>query len=188
MFRASASDRSPSLGELALSPFQRRRLTGSWVLPFRDHILPLINEHSFSCFYHPTHGAPNRSVRVVLGILLLKEFFDLTDDDALESFAFDLRWQIALDVVGGSVSCCQKTLHNFRTNLHRHDKEQQLFEDLTDRLCDLLSLDHGHQRLDSTHTRSDFATRSRLGILCETIRLQGQFIPEPAVYQPSRIC
>jgi len=171
MFRPRAVVPPEQRSELTLSPFQRRRLDGSWVLPFRDSILPLIDEHAFAQFFHASFGAPNRSIATVVGILLLKEFFDLTDEEALECFAFDLRWHIALDLVDQKVSCCQKTLHNFRALLRQHDKARQLFEQLTDRLISLLDLDTTHQRLDSTHCKSNFAPLKRLGIFCETIRL-----------------
>ncbi len=171
MFRPRAAVPPDERPELHLSPFQHRRLAGSWVLPFRDHILPLIDEHAFAPFFHANHGAPNRSIALVVGILLLKDFFDFTDEEALDHFAFDRRWHIALDVLDQDVSCCQKTLHNFRVLLRQHEKARQLFEQLTDRLVDLLEVDTHKQRLDSTHSRSNFATRKRLALLCETIRL-----------------
>jgi hypothetical protein len=171
MFRPRAVVPPDERPELRLSPFQQRRLAGSWVLPFRDSILPLIDEHAFAQYFHASQGAPNRSIALVVGILLLKEFFDLTDEQALDHFAFDRRWHIALDVLDQDVSCCQKTLHNFRALLRQHDKARQLFEGLTDRLLELLDLDTQRQRLDSTHSQSHFAALKRLGIFCETIRL-----------------
>jgi hypothetical protein len=157
--------------ELLLSALQRRRLEGSWVLPFRDAILPLIEEQAFAPFYHASMGAPNRSVAVVLGILLLKDVFDLTDQAALDHFIFDLRWHIALDVVGAGASCCQKTLHNFRALLRKQEKARLTFEDLTAKLISLVGLDTTRQRLDSTHCRSNFALLKRLGLFCRTIEL-----------------
>ena len=52
----------------------------------------------------------------------------------LPATAFDRRWHIALDILDRDVSCCQKTLHNFRVLLRQHDKARQLFEGLTDSL------------------------------------------------------
>jgi Transposase DDE domain/Transposase domain (DUF772) len=171
MFRPRAVVPADERIEQRLSPFQRRRLAGSWVLPFRDSILPLIDEQAFAPFYHACHGAPNRAVSVVIGILLLKDFFDLTDQEALDHFAFDFRWHIALDLLDEKISCCQKTLHNFRVLLRQHDTARQLFEQLTDRLVALLDVDTQRQRLDSTHCRSNFAPLKRLGIFCESLRL-----------------
>lgn len=108
---------------------------------------------------------------VVIGILLLKDFFNLTDQEALDHFAFDCRWHIALDLVDEKISCCQKTLHNFRVLLRQHDTARQLFEQLTGRLVTLLDISTQRQRLDSSHCRSNFAPLKRLGIFCESLRL-----------------
>ncbi len=171
MFRPRAVVPPDQRPPLSLSPFQQRRLAGSWVLPFRDHILSLIDEQAFAQFFHATHGAPNRSIALIVGILLLKEFFDYTDEEALDHFAFDRRWHIALDVLEQDVSCCQKTLHNFRSLLRKNEMARRLFEQLTSKLVDLLHIDTSKQRLDSTHSQSNFATLKRLGLFCETIRL-----------------
>jgi DDE family transposase len=171
MFRPRRLDPSADRADVALSAFQRRRLAGSWVYPFRDQVLPLIDEHAFADFFHAGFGAPNRSISLVIGILLLKDCFDLTDQEALEHFAFDRRWHIALDVLEEEVSCCQKTLHNFRALLRQHDKARSLFEQLSRQLVDLLGIDTRRQRLDSTHCQSNVAPLKRLGIFCETIRL-----------------
>ena len=68
MFRPRAAVSPDERTDLPLSPFQRRRLHGSWVLPFRDHVLPLIDEYAFAQFFHANHGAPNRSIATVVGI------------------------------------------------------------------------------------------------------------------------
>jgi len=171
MFRPREQSPQQPLESLRLSRFQQRRLAGSWAVAFREHILPLLREEDFAHFFHESHGAPNRSVQVVLGILLLKDMFSLSDGEALEHFAFDLRWHVALDVVAQPVSCCQKTLHNFRVRLREHEASRKLFENIAARLRDLLDLDTDRQRLDSTHVRSNCAVLTRLGLFCESIRL-----------------
>lgn len=172
MFRARTDKPTAELDPSCLSPFQRRRLADTWPLVFREHILPLLTEHQFASFFHPTHGAPNRSVQIVLGILLLKDMENFTDEQALDHFAFDLRWHVALGVEGQGVSCCQKTLHNFRHHLRQDDHARRTFENLTSDLQNhILQLDLSKQRLDSTHTNSNVAVLSRLGLFCETIRL-----------------
>ena len=39
-----------------------------------------------------------KPVAQVLGVLLFKEMFDLTDEQALEQYMFNNAWQYALDV------------------------------------------------------------------------------------------
>ena len=46
--------------------------------------------------YCVDNGRPNRAVQTVLGVHLLKEMFNLTDDEALEQLEFNLLWHHAL--------------------------------------------------------------------------------------------
>ena len=46
--------------------------------------------------YCVDNGRPNRAVQTVLGVHLLKEMFNLTDDEALEQLEFNLLWRHAL--------------------------------------------------------------------------------------------
>ena len=48
--------------------------------------------------YCADNGRPNRAVQTVLGVHLLKEMFNLTDDEALEQLEFNLLWQLRLDM------------------------------------------------------------------------------------------
>lgn len=171
MFRAT--DRQAKLFSTfnTLTDRQRSRIQGSWASAFRQHALPLIDEQPFAGMYHESLGAPNRPVRMMIGVLVLKELFDLTDEQTLDALLFDIRWQVALDVEPEDAQLCQKTLHNFRVALMDFDLGLALFEQTTDRILQILGLDTGRQRMDSTHITSHLARLTRLGTCCETIRL-----------------
>jgi hypothetical protein len=121
--------------------------------------------------YHPDHGRPNRAVETVLGVLILKERFDLTHEEALEQLEFNLLWHHALRLMGEEAHLPQKTLHNFRVRLMLHDGGRWAVQETTDRIIEALGLRPGKQRLDSTHLISNIALLTRLGLFCETIRL-----------------
>ncbi len=57
---------------------------------FRNEALPLIDEERFAEMYSADMGRPNRAVQTALGVLVLKEMFDLTDIEALEELEFNL--------------------------------------------------------------------------------------------------
>jgi len=107
----------------------------------------------------------------VLGVHILKEMFDLTDEEALEQLEFNLLWHHALRLTGEEAHLPQKTLHNFRVRLMTHDGGRVAFQETTDRIIQALGLRTGKQRLDSTHIISNIALLTRLGLFCETIRL-----------------
>ena len=171
MFRRS--DQQGSLFQVAnlLSDEKRQRLERDWPGQFHAHALPLIEEEHFRDLYCADNGRPNKPVRTVVGVLLLKDMFDLTDEEALGSVDFDMRWQVALGLTPEDAHCCQKTLHNFRAKLLGNEKAKQLFKQMTDRMLKVLGLNVDRQRLDSTHIISNIARLTRLGLFCETIRL-----------------
>ena len=118
-----------------------------------------------------TTAVPNRAVQTVLGVHLLKEMFNLTDDEALEQLEFNLLWHHALRLDMEETHLPQKTLHNFRVRLMQHDGGRLAFQETTERIIQALGIRTGKQRLDSTHIMSNIATLTRLGLFCETMRL-----------------
>jgi len=67
-----------------LSPSLRSRLESSWAHLFKMEVLPILfrNEDRYAILYGKT-GRPNFSVARVLGLCLLQEFNDLSDQQAL---------------------------------------------------------------------------------------------------------
>jgi hypothetical protein len=120
--------------------------------------------------YCDDNGRPNQPVATVLGVLLLKEMFALTDAEALEQLEFSLLWQHDLELSPDEAHLAQKTLHNFRARLLAYDRGRQAFEATTDGILQALGTKVTRQRLDSTHVLSNIAVLSRLGLLCETLR------------------
>ena len=142
-----------------------------WAEVFRNEALPLIDEERFAPMCCVDNGRPNRAVQTVLGVHLLKEMFNLTDDEALEQLEFNLLWHHALRLDIEETHLPQKTLHNFRVRLMQHDGGRLAFQETTDRIIQALGIRTWKQRLDSTHIMSNIATLTRLGLFCETMRL-----------------
>ena len=83
MFRERDPQESLWQSEFLVPPKKARRLERSWAEVFRNEALPLIDEERFAPMYCADNGRPNRAVQTVLGVHLLKEMFNLTDDEAL---------------------------------------------------------------------------------------------------------
>ncbi len=171
MFRRSDPQGSLFQTSNLLPVDKQERLDREWPGQFRRHALPLINEEQFRTLYCPDNGRPNKPVQTVIGVLVLKDMFDLTDEQALYRIDFDLGWQVALNLTPEDAHCCQKTLHNFRAKLLGNDHAKHLFAQMTDKMLDKLGLSVGRQRLDSTHIVSNIARLTRLGLFCETMRV-----------------
>lgn len=155
--------------EHRISDDKRARLEKTWAHPYRKHALPLIQEAQFRKFYDEDNGRPNKSVRLVVSVLLFKEMFDLTDGEALEQLEWNAAWHYALDVDPEEAHACQKTLHNFRAKVLGDDEGAKLFEDMTARIIAAAQLRTSRQRMDSTHIVSNIRLLTRLGLFVATI-------------------
>lgn len=169
MFRPTSPQR-PLFGvEHGMDPEKRTRLERTWAHAYRSSALPLIDEDRFAKFFDPGNGRPNKSVRLVVSVLVLKEIFDLTDREALEQLEWNTAWQYALDLPPEDAHTCQKTLHNFRALLLGDDEGAGLFESTTARLISVAGLRTQRQRQDSTHIVSNIKLLTRLGLFVKTI-------------------
>ena len=171
MFRKRDAQGSLFESSLLVPAAKADRLRASWAETFRTRALALIDEEVFAPLYCDDNGRPNRPVQMVFGVLLLKEMFGLTDQEALEQLEFNLQWHHALHLTPEEAHLCQKTLHNFRAGLMEHDLARVTFAETTDRILKALGSKVSRQRLDSTHVVSNIALLTRLGLFCETIRV-----------------
>ena len=96
MFQAREPQESLWQSEFLITPRKAKLMRRSWAEVFRNEALVLIEEERFAPMYSPDMGRPNRAVQTVLGVLVLKEMFDLTDMEALEELEFNLLWHHAL--------------------------------------------------------------------------------------------
>jgi hypothetical protein len=169
MFRRTPPQR-PLFGvEHRVDDVKRARMEKTWAQPYRTKALGLIDENRFAKYFDPANGRPNKSIRLVVSVLILKEVFDLTDQEALARLEWDLLWHYALDLLPEEAHTCQKTLHNFRRRLLDDDQGAGLFESTTAKLIESAGLSTRRQRQDSTHILSNIKILTRLGLFTETI-------------------
>jgi hypothetical protein len=162
--------------ETQLSPSLRDRLESSWARLFRFEVLPLLlkNEDRYAMLYGKT-GRPNFSVARLLGLCLLQELSNLSDQQALDAFSFDIRWRYALDVGEEEDYLSRRSLVEFRRRLAAKDPEMKLvrnvFDNIRDSAISKLGLSAGNQRLDSTHIISNIRVRGRVALFTNTLSL-----------------
>jgi hypothetical protein len=162
--------------ETQVSPSLRTRLESSWASLFRSEVLPLLlkNENQYAMLYGKT-GRPNFSVARLLGLCLLQELNDFSDQQALDEFSFDIRWRYALDVGEEEDYLSRRSLVEFRRRLAAKDPEMKLIRNVFDNIRDAavmkLGLSCANQRLDSTHIISNIRVRGRLALFSNTLDL-----------------
>ncbi len=167
-YRETDPQRSLLECEFLLPEKKRRKLEKSWAAGFRDGVLPLVDESLFRRAFKKG-GRPNKSIRLLVGLHLLKEWHDLTDIETIDNLQFNLQWHFALGVTAETADVCQKTMHNFRARMLAHDLAEELFESLTLAMVKEHKVPTALQRLDSTHAISNIAVLTRLGLLVKTV-------------------
>ena len=156
-----------------LTERERKRLNNSWAEEFSNTIFPFINEERFSVLYSSNPASrPNNPVNVYLGLLMLKEIFTQSDEEALDSLIFDVRYQYALHTTSFKEQPISKnSLTNFRTAVYKYNEEhgvdliQEEFESHAKEFAKLLNIDGKTIRMDSLMISSSCKKLSRLEII-----------------------
>jgi hypothetical protein len=65
------------------------RLKATWPQIFRTQVLKMIPESDCAPLYSADMGRPNFPVAKLVGLSVLKEMLDLTDEALMDSFRFD---------------------------------------------------------------------------------------------------
>jgi transposase len=169
VFHASSTQVSMFEAEFLLPTAKAQRLQKSWAHGFRETLCSAVDEGAFREVFSSPTGRPNKSVRMMIGLLLLKEMNDLNDEEALEQLDYNLLWHYALAVAPGEAHTCQRTMHGFRVILMEKDRARKVFLDVTRALAETKGFNLAKQRLDSTHVMSNIARLNRLGLFVETV-------------------
>lgn len=174
MYKKTDSQQSIFGVETQLNDSLSERLKASWAQLFRTEILPILirSEDQFAILYGKT-GRPNFSVARMLGLCLLQELNTMSDQQALDTFGFDIRWRYALDVSDDEAYLSRRSLVEFRRRLAAQDPDMTLvrsiFEGISKSAIKKLGLSTSEQRCDSTQIVSNICTRGRLDLFHKTI-------------------
>ncbi len=176
MYKKTSPQQSLFGVEIQLPASLRTRLEESWAHLFRIEVLPVLlrSEDRFSILYGKT-GRPNFSVARMLGLCFLQELYNLSDQQALDTFGFDSRWHYALNVSPGEAYLSRRSLVEFRRRLAEVDPDMTIirtvFDDISKAAIDKLGVSTSEQRIDSTHITSNICTRGRVDLIRKTIEL-----------------
>lgn len=154
-------------------PKRKQLLEQSWAGLFRNEILPKLPVHVLTEYFHEHKGRPSKELYAMLGLMILQQMQDFTDEEAATQFAFNRQWHYALNITGHSdeeTYVCTKTLWNIRHILTEQELYAPLFAAVTDQLAKVFDLDPSLQRLDSVHIFSNMAHLGRLGLFVRTIQ------------------
>ena len=146
-----------------------RRLDGDWCGVWQREVMPMIDERLFSNLYCADDGRPSKATADMIGLLILKDKEDLTDEETARRFAYGLDWQYALDVAPADAYVSRRTIQYFRAKLMADAGHTELFADLADKIIAALGTRTGKQREDSSHILSNMKMLTRLELFVKTI-------------------
>jgi len=162
---------------LSLTERERKHLKDSWAETFSKKIFPFIKEDRFSVLYSANPASrPNNPVNVYFGLLILREIFNQSDEEALHSLLFDIRYQHALHTTSFQEQPISKnSLTNFRAAVYQYNQEhgcdliQEEIESHAEQFSKLLNIDGKTVRMDSLMISSSCRKLSRLEMIYSTV-------------------
>lgn len=155
-----------------LSPKRRDLLDQSWAGLFQKELLRELPVDEVAASFKEDFGRPTKELYTVLGVLLLQQAHDLTDDEAVNQLAFNIQWHYALNITDESDSSkymCMKTLWNMRHIVAEKSLDTMVFDRFTNKLAMLFNSNIDNQRIDSVHIKSNMRRLGRIGIFVSTI-------------------
>lgn len=171
MFRKNATHNVQSLfaPERELPDKLKNRLENNWSTIFYREIFSNINEEKFSPLYFNNNGRPNVPINILVGLEILKELFQHTDEVAYERFLYDLTFQRALGVEFIEDAYFSiRSLYHFRGRLAEFQAQgnpnpmMDVFKSGRDKIISELGLKTGLQRVDSVMIAANIKRMNRL--------------------------
>ena len=157
-----------------LGPKRRRLMEESWAGVFREHILRELPVHKIAPYFSEGSGRPTKELYAALGGLILQQMHDLTDEETIDEFSFNIKWHYALDIPGESDESkylSLKTLWTLRHLVMAKGLDVELFNRTTELLAKAFRVDTSKQRIDSVHIRSNMKRLGRIGIFSRSIHV-----------------
>jgi hypothetical protein len=102
----------------------------SWHNVFREQVAMRINEDIFKCLYCSDNGSPNASLRVLTGMMILKEGQGWSDEQLFEQCRYNLLVRSALGVMNLTDTFpAASTYYLFRKRIAQYNRENDLYEE-----------------------------------------------------------
>ena len=157
---------------LRLTERERKCLEKSWAKVFSDEIFPAIDEERFRVLYSENASRPNTPVNIIVGALIIKELFDLSDDEMVENLMLDIHYQYALRTTSFEEQpLSDKTLSRFRRRCYEYecahgvDLFHDCVKDLSEKIAKMMGINSRIKRMDSLMIEANIRNLSRIELL-----------------------
>ncbi|MFH1297269.1 MAG: transposase [Bacteroidota bacterium] len=177
------SNKEPQLDAFASVPmmlessaFKQYSDQGHWHNQFHDQVVMRIDETIFSILFNNTTGAPNSSIRTLVGMMILKESFIWSDSQLFEQCRFNLLVRSALGLFNMNDPLpVESTYYLLRKRIYDHQKQNnedlmgKAFAQITSGQIKEFDVNGRSIRMDSKLIGSNIALFSRYEIIHHTL-------------------
>jgi len=156
-----------------LGPKRRQLLAKSWSGLFQKEILPHLPVESLRSHYHDWNGRPTKELHSMIGMMILQQMHDVTDEEAIEQFCFNIQWHYALNITSPDDAASYisgKSIWTMRDKLSTEEAYNDIFAITLKRLAEIFTVDFSKQRIDSVHVQSNMRHLGRIGLFVKTIK------------------
>jgi len=156
-----------------------------WSHIYEEKVYPRIDEDKFKHLYKEKGGAPNKSIKLLISILIFMIIEKLNWREAEFHFQRRIDWLNATHTAFGEASVDYTTLFKFFQRLEKDETAYQLFKELTKIFIEECEVSVKKQRVDSFFMFGWLKILSRYGLFKETIRnfLQALRKHKPGLYE-----
>lgn len=144
----------------------------AWHNVFLDQVVKRVSEERFAELFDEATGRPNAPLRVLVGMLILKEGFGWSDEELFEAVHFNLLVRRALGLLNLTDEVpVESTYYLFKQRLYAHQVEtgvnllQEVFQEFTRDQAKRLGVVGEKRRMDSTLLGSNLAACTRLQLI-----------------------
>jgi len=149
---------------------------GHWHNQFRELVVMRIDESIFSGLFNDTTGAPNASIRLLVGMMILKESFAWSDSQLFEHCRFNLLVRSSLGLFNMNDSLpVESTYYLLRKRIYEHQKQYgedlmgKVFSQITSGQIREFDVNGRNIRMDSKLIGSNIAIFTRYEIIHQTL-------------------
>jgi hypothetical protein len=156
-----------------LGPKRRKLLDKSWAGLFQQEILPTLPVDTLRTHYHEWNGRPTKEMYSMIGMMVLQQMHDLTDEQAVEQFCFSIQWHYALNITSPADAAAyisRKAIWTMRDKLSTEETYTDIFAKTLQRLAKVFEADLSKQRMDSVHIQSNMRHLGRIGLFARVIK------------------
>jgi len=150
---------------------------GAWHNLFRNHVLTGIEEDPFRPLYTQVMGAPNSSIKLLIGMMIIKESLQCSDKQLFEQCEFNLLVRSALGLMNiDDPLPAESTYYLLRKRIYTFNRQTgedlfaKVFQGITSLQVKEFEVNGGRIRMDSKLIGSNIAWYTRYELIHQSVR------------------